>query len=1010
MPNFQIIYCNQRIDVTHLLSIIQYRTMILSLLTAGFLLFNTAHAQRNCGTVEYQQLLFQKNKLQETEQDFEKWLQERLIERKSSYQQRNEATLLTIPVVVHIIHNGETVGSGLNIPYEQIHSQIEVLNEDFRRLNDDRNNTPELFEPVAADIEIEFVLAKRDPEGLPTDGILRVDGGRDLWFLSDNFTLKSLSYWPAEDYLNIWVTDLGDQFLGYAQFPVSELQGLETSSNNALTDGVVIDFRTFGSILKFPGANLIADFSQGRTATHEIGHFLGLRHIWGDGGCTADDYCDDTPRAGRDHGNLSSCDFPGPNTCEFETPDLPDMFQNYMDYTDDVCMNLFTEDQKLRMRTVMENSPRRISLVNSKGALPPETFVHDLGIRKVLNPIMTVCGDRYIPEIEIRNYGTAAITNAQIALSVNGALIESKNITTNLNTLDITQVAFDPVTISSIGTLDLSFEIIEVNSTIDENADNNVKEQQVTIPPFGSLPLRLNFSAPPNLWTTNNLDEVFTWEIVAANNSEPGNLALGIDFFNYENEGELDLFSSPVLNFSEVTTAKLSFDVSYAKYPNIDNEGLFITVAAGCGSALSQADTVFAKFGNDLQTAGTRAGLFTPESAADWRKETIDLATYIGHEFVQINFIAKNAYGNNLYIDNITIDEVENRIIAPSPASCLANQQLMVDVVNTGNSSIANFTLVYILDGGAEQTINVNLAAPLLPGFSTQISEALPSLANGTHNIVVTINLPNQQESIILSQNFLVDDSADIIPIKESFEAFENSAWNIVNLDGDITWQINENGNSFLGIDNSNYTELNQTDWLVSPVLDFTVSQQAILNFDIAYSSLNSGNDGLMLLISTNCGESYFSSSFNLSGQDLATTNFSGTPASADWRNIQVDLSEFTNEAAIRLAFVATNRNGNPVYIDNIQIFVTDVVLNNDNILFPNPTSGPFNLAFSLDQKELVKVACYSSKGEFIFNKEFENTLNQVYNFDISHQPNGVYYIRIIGDSFSTTRRVVRHD
>ena len=243
-------------------------------------------SQDRCGTVEYTETLKKRNTLFENTDQFEKWLLQKQKARASHIGAQRTKSTYQVPVVVHIIHNGEAIGTGSNISEAQIQSQLSVLNKDFKRLNTDAGNTPTEFLPVAGAFDIEFVFAKQSPEGLATNGIVRVKGTKTGWAMNDNYTLKSLSYWPAEDYLNIWVTNLTD-VLGYAQFPVSGLPGLENSSTNRLTDGVVISYSVFGSI--DDGAfNLQANFRKGRTTTHEIGHFFGLRHIWGDdsGACT----------------------------------------------------------------------------------------------------------------------------------------------------------------------------------------------------------------------------------------------------------------------------------------------------------------------------------------------------------------------------------------------------------------------------------------------------------------------------------------------------------------------------------------------------------------------------------------------------------------------------------------------------------------------------------------------------------------------------------------------------
>ncbi|WP_273446089.1 M43 family zinc metalloprotease [Neolewinella agarilytica] len=247
--------------------------------------------------------------------------------------------VLTIPVIVHVVWNT----NAQNISDAQINSQITVLNDDFRRLNADRNNTPSDFSGVAADTEIEFCL---------TD-IIRVKTRNKRGFgTNDRVKDESLVVNPAST-LNIWVCNIGGGILGYAQFP----------GGSPSTDGVVCDYRYFGT-----NGTATAPFNLGRTGTHEVGHYLNLRHIWGDGGCGVDDFVSDTPLAGGPNYTGGSCSYPGPNSC---SGGLPDMFQNYMDYSDDACMNLFTIGQADRMWAAVNAARPGLLTGSCDGSNPP---------------------------------------------------------------------------------------------------------------------------------------------------------------------------------------------------------------------------------------------------------------------------------------------------------------------------------------------------------------------------------------------------------------------------------------------------------------------------------------------------------------------------------------------------------------------------------------------------------------------------------------------------------------
>lgn len=195
-----------------------------------------------------------------------------------------------------------------------------------------------------------------------------MQGTKSVWTINDNATFKALSYWPAEDYYNVWVINI-PSYLGYAQFPVSNLPGLENSPDNRLTDGTIIHYAAFGSNFEGLGTFHVIDYDHGRTLTHETGHFFGLRHIWGDDGtaCSGDDYVSDTPNQGGDYSG--QCPSSPRASCGSN-----DMFMNYMDYTDDACMNLFTQGQFSRAIVVLDNSPRRFSLRNSIGDESPPPF------------------------------------------------------------------------------------------------------------------------------------------------------------------------------------------------------------------------------------------------------------------------------------------------------------------------------------------------------------------------------------------------------------------------------------------------------------------------------------------------------------------------------------------------------------------------------------------------------------------------------------------------------------
>ncbi len=283
---------------------------------------------KRCGTMNLlEKHLIKNTKLKSKMDTIEKQCQAFIALSKSG--KITDLDTITIPIVVHVIYSKTEE----NICNQQILSQVEVLNQDFSKTNKDIDQIPQEFKNSASDINIRFNL----------DSIIRVSSTRTEWGTGDSMKFSSNGGSDGIDptkHLNIWVCNIGNGILGYAQFPGDAIA----------TDGIVISPQFFGT-----EGFISPPFDKGRTATHEVGHWLNLRHIWGDGNCAVDDFVEDTPSSD------------GPN---FGCPDYPtircesnNMTMNYMDYVDDNCMYMFTNGQKNRMRATFANGGPRESFL-----------------------------------------------------------------------------------------------------------------------------------------------------------------------------------------------------------------------------------------------------------------------------------------------------------------------------------------------------------------------------------------------------------------------------------------------------------------------------------------------------------------------------------------------------------------------------------------------------------------------------------------------------------------------
>jgi len=325
----------------------------------------------------------------------------------------NVPKIIKIPVVFHVLYHKVEE----NVTGDKIVDQLKALNRDFRRRNSDTSKTPSYFLPLAADMEIEFELAKIDPSGVSTSGIDRKYTPISYWYSDDKMKFNSshgTDSWDPKSYLNIWICKL-DDVLGYSTFPGFDLE----------KDGVVISFNEINnsSVLQ----------NTGRTLVHEVGHWLNLKHLWGDGFC-GDDGVDDTPKQsnytpGCPAGIRRSCG----NTQN------GDMYMNFMDFTSDVCMNLFTQGQKNRVRALFENGGFRNSILYSKGFNTPSVFNSPLP-------------DFYPEWMEVKIYPNPAVQTLNINVEY-----DSRWIGKELNVIDMLGKTVIRKTISSkVQSLDIS--------------------------------------------------------------------------------------------------------------------------------------------------------------------------------------------------------------------------------------------------------------------------------------------------------------------------------------------------------------------------------------------------------------------------------------------------------------------------------------------------------------------------------------------------------------------------
>jgi PKD repeat protein len=568
--------------------------------------------------------------------------------------QKSGHDIKVIPVVVHIFHEG---GSE-NISDAQVESAITVLNEDFGKL------TGTAGDGNGVDTEIRFCLAKIDPNGNCTNGIVRINSSLTNHKTYERPLLKQVSFWDNEKYLNIYIVkSIPGNTAGYSSFP----------GGPADEDGLVVRHNYFGRVGSAIG-------SLGRTGTHEVGHWLGIYHTFnnscGIDECTDGDYVCDTPPVATANFGCSVT-----NSCSNDSPDLPDQIENYMDYTSETCSNMFTAGQAARMHS---------SLTNIRTTIWTQSNLVATGCDS-LYVAPSLCGvvanfTSLNPEICVNN------TVDFIDISLNGATTWQW---TFIGGTPSTSTSQSPqVTYTSLGSFDVKLVVSD-----GVNSDTITKTNFVTVtnPGIGqALPFQENFESgifPPNGITINNPDGGIAWELDSNASVSPSH-SISLDNLNSTNYGTIDEVILPFLDLSSNTSSPfMKFKWAYAKSVSIYTDEMIVQLSTDCGATWAQ---IFYKNHANLVTGPTQTTPFIPDSS-QWRDALINLSTYAAESYVLIKIMNVTDGGNFLYIDDIAIGDVDlsaEEIINENNFSIYPNPSNGIFAVSFETLTARNITLL----------------------------------------------------------------------------------------------------------------------------------------------------------------------------------------------------------------------------------------------------------------------------------------------------------------------------
>lgn len=789
--------------------------------------------------------------------------------------------VLTIPVIFHIVHRGEPVGVGANISAQQVASQLAVLNEDFNRRNADTSGIAPAFKPLAAKIGLRFVAATVSPEGKPLEeaGIHRYQT-KISGFDKDNMNkaLKIRTIWNPREYLNVWVVPKKGRFLGAAQFPVlSGLPGMENEKGSAQTEGIVVAYTALGRHTAHASAS---PFDRGRTLTHEMGHWLGLFHPWGadKGGCNTDDFCEDTPKADKP---IFGCPKKQVYSCGKHR-----MTENFMEYTNDSCMHLFTQNQKERMLAAIETARFR-KILGKSPALADTVLFAEINQSK-----QRICTEKNV---------TFSAKTEQIPKTT-GKI--KYHWTFEGGTPKHSQAARPTVRYTEAGSFSATLVVQNEWRNDTTHLPNAVEVFDLSKPEILPTSIAADFEDgkfPPKGWRS----EGKVWRISPIG-KESKFAAIAPNYY-HDFKGKTAKLRTPILK----TTAKftrLQFTYAYATWQGSEAAD---TLSLYCRR---NCDTNFKKIwelsGKNLAKGKKRQNPFEPFQNVDWE----DIALLIPTEDkanIELMWVCKGNFGNNLYLDNISVKPFEGVRADFRPTQTYLCNNDTVRFINLSESFLpGDLDFEWQFEGG-------------LPAQSKQKNPLVRYEKAGLYAVRLSVRRTDGAKARLHKKGLIrvIESKPTRTSLAEDFERTQNL------LDG--VWKSAPTGG--FGKSAQSVRTENSAVFLQQ---SFRTKNTDYLEISTDYALKNAAQtDSLKILYSTDCGKT-FRLAWQKTGKSLNTFTANSDnlhPNFADWQRLQTFVP-LSGAAHIFLKFAFVTENKTNLFLDNLNILPRKGIIANAGI------------------------------------------------------------------------------